>query len=267
MRHSFSLVCFFVAAFIFASVKLIKWLLKRRTTDKENAIRIVIEQFGEIDMLQDEVNKTFPNATKQHIQKEIIIAVLCIIASLIGPAILIGAHFQPYFFVVPVQALLVAYLIQRFLISQVYYPMLAFVGFAAIYLYFLQFLTQLVGAPLTIELYLNQIFSLEWDRLTGGEGLFNYVTLHMFWYIVLIVQILSTKNFTALWKKLFQSSFQYWAMLLFAVFIARFQSSAEWSVLYLNVFLLYGFFQQLLSIQQLQVWKEKLLHLIMQRKI
>lgn len=236
--------------------------LRRKDYEKDESVRIAIEQFGDIEMLQKEVNDTYPSSTKKHVQKEIVIAVICLIASLIGPAILIGAHFRPYLILAPLQALVMAYVFHRFIIKKQTYWLFSVIGFAAIYLFFLQFLPQIEGTALTFELYLNYLFSLEWNRLTGLNGLFEYVTIHMLWYVIILVQLLSTNNFVPVWKRICNASFQYWAMLLIAIFLARFQSSAEWSVLLLNVFLLYAFFQQTISINCILIWKEKLTRLL-----
>ncbi|WLD92629.1 permease prefix domain 1-containing protein [Alkalihalobacillus sp. AL-G] len=231
--------------------------LRRQYVIEEEAVRTAIDQFGEIQMLQDEVNQTYPSAVKQHAQKEITIGIVCLVATLIGPAILIGA--RPY---VPFLPLMFAYFIYRFVISQQKNAILSIVGFAAIYGCFFQFLPKIINSPLTFDLYIDQLFSLEWNQLTGPDGLFQFVTLHMMWYVILIKQLLDRKNYSPLWKRMSNVSFQYWAMLLVGLFLARFQSSGEMGVLFLNVFLLYAFLQQIVSVQEFKLWKEKLVRLI-----
>jgi hypothetical protein len=120
---------------------------------------------------------------------------------------------------------------------------------------------------LTIELYLQQLFSLEWDRLTGTSGLFEFATIHMMWYVIVAIKFFSIKNYIPVWKNVCNASFQYWAMLLIAVFVTRFQSSGEWAVLYLNVFLLYSFFQQTVSIQGIMIFKEKVSRILIRQKL
>jgi hypothetical protein len=241
--------------------------LKKQGVEERESIRTVIGQFGDIEMLQDEVNKTYPSFIKNHIQKEIIIAFICIIASLIGAAVLIGAHFRSYLIFAPIQALIIAYPLHRFIIMRQYYWLFSAIGFLAIYIFFLQLIPQFYGSRLTLELYVNQLFSLEWDRLTGMNGLFEFPTIHMMWYVIILVQILSPKNFNPIWKKICNASFQYWGILLLAILLARGQSSAEWGVLYLNVFLLYSFLQHTISIQRILIWKEKFSRILIRQPL
>lgn len=241
--------------------------LEKQNINKEVAIRTVLEQFGDICSLQKEVNETYPGSLKRHIQKEIIIAIICMVASVIGPMILIDAHFRSYLIIAPIQALIIAYIIFRFVVSRQTNWLISVIGFLAIYVYFIIGLLPLFhGATFTIDLYLKQLFSLQWDRLTGLNGLFEFVTIHMMWYVVISFQILSNKNDIPTWKKVINASFHYWAMILIAILFARFQSSAEWGVLYLNVFLLYTFLQQTISIDRVCIIKEKIgRHLIKQK--
>ncbi|MFZ3580069.1 permease prefix domain 1-containing protein [Virgibacillus sp. DJP39] len=240
--------------------------LLRDNVDEKEAIQAVIDQFGPIEMLQEEVNQTYPGSMKNHLIKEVIIGIICIIASVIGPGLLIGAYFQPYFILAPIQALVVAYIIHRFIIKKQTYWMFSVIGFIPIYVIFLQFLAQMYGAPLTLELYLSEIFSLDWDRLAGLNGLYEFPTLHMFWYIILLAQLVGGNNYVPVWKRMCNATFHYWSMLLIALVIARFQSSAEWSVISMNVILLYAFLQQVISNQQFIQWKERINRLVTKPK-
>jgi hypothetical protein len=241
--------------------------LRKKGIDEVTAIQTSIEHFGEIEMLQQEVNNTYPNAITSHVQREVLIGVIILIASIIGPSILIEAHFRAYFIIAPIQALILAYIIYRFVIKKQTYWVLSLVGFAASYIFFIQMLPQIYGSRLTLDFYASHLFSLEWDRLTGSNGLFEFVTIHMLWYVIITIQFFSRDTYTYIWKKICHASFQYWTMLLIAVFFARFQSSAEWGVLFLNVFLLYAFLQQTISIQALLIYKEKVRHLILRQRL
>lgn len=241
--------------------------LRGNHVDEKEAIQTVIDQFGPVEMLQEEVNQSYPSSMKNHLFKEVLIGIICIIASVIGPGLLIGAYFQPYFIFVPIQALVVAYFIHRFIIKKQTYWLFSVIGFIPIYVIFLQFLAQMYGTSLTLELYLSEIFSLDWNRLAGLNGLYEFPTLHMFWYIILLVQLVSGNNYVSVWKRICNATFQYWAMLLFALVIARFQSSAEWSVISMNVILLYAFLQQVISNQQLIQWKERINRLVAKSRV
>ncbi|WP_156291876.1 permease prefix domain 1-containing protein [Oceanobacillus salinisoli] len=236
--------------------------LRRDDVDEQEAIQIVIEQFGPVEMLKEEVNQTYPSSMKNHLFKEVLIGIICIVASVIGPGLLIGAYFQPYFIVAPIQALVVAYFIHRFIIKKQTFWMFSIIGFIPIYVIFLQFLSQMYGTPLTLELYLSEIFSLDWNRLAGINGLYEYPTLHMFWYFILLAQLVSGNNYVSVWKRMCNATFHYWAMLLVALVIAKFQTSAEWAVISMNVILLYTFLQEMISNQQFIQWKETIHRLV-----
>jgi hypothetical protein len=231
--------------------------LLKQGLEKSEAIQTVLEQFGDIQMIQTEVNQIYPSAVKSHIQKESVIAILCVLASIIGPMIIIGAHFQPYYIFASIFALLFAYIIHRFIARRQTDWKLSVLGLIIIYIFFLQLFERMYGTEMSLELYGAHLFTLDWNRLTGTSGLFEIVTLHMMWYVVIVYQFATNANYIPVWKRILNSSFQYWSMLLFGVFLARFQNSAEWSVLFINVFLLYTFLQHTLSIKAITTFSQK----------
>lgn len=241
--------------------------LRKQYIEREKAIQIVIEQFGDIQMLQTEVNDTYPNSIKNHVQKEVIIAILCVIASLIGPFILIGAHYQAYFILASLQSLIFAYVIHRFIIKRQNDWKLSLIGFIVIYIVFLQLLPQIYGTSLSFQLYFSQLFSLDWNRLTGFNGLFEFVTIQMMWYVIVAFQFMTIDNYIPVWKRILNASFQFWAMVLIGLFLARYQSSAESSVILLNVFLLYSFLQQTISIKRITIFREKVSRMLFRQTL
>lgn len=228
--------------------------LKKKGAAEDEAIHSALEQFGDIEMLQKEVNQTYPSSMNLHIQKEVMIVAICFIAALIGPVILIGASPQ----LLPPFAVLFAYFLNRYVVSRMNNPFISLIGFLAIYSYFVYLFADLSISPLTLDFYVSQLFSLQLDRLAGSSGLFEFVTIHMMWYVMLLVKLLSNCNYIPLWKRFVNSTFQFWAMVFLGVFFARFQGNAEGVVLYLNTFLLYGFLQQVISVSGLKMWIEKL---------
>lgn len=236
--------------------------LRRKNVDEKVAIQAAIDQFGPVEMLKEQVHKTYPSSTKNHILKEILIGMICIFASIIGPGLLIGAHFQPYFIGAAIPALVIAYLIHRFIVKKQTNWLFSIIGFIPIYAVFLHFLAQMHRTPLTLKIYFSEIFSLDWNRLAGLTGLYEFPTLHMFWYVILLVQIFNVNNYLPVWKRLCNATFQYWAMVIIALLIGRFQPSAEWSVITMNVMVLYAFLHQVISSQLLIKWKGSLLRLV-----
>lgn len=241
--------------------------LRKRDIEKNEAIETVLSQFGDISMLQEEINQTYPSSLKKHLQKEITIAMICLIASVVGPIILIKASFSAYYIVASLTALLIGYVSYRFIIKKQTFWLFSIIGLVPIYIVFIQLMKQMSGLPLTFEIYLNQIFSLKWNELTGSNGLFEFTTLHMMWYLVVALQIISSRNYIPVWQKICNASFHYWALLLLGLFFARFQSSSELAVIYLNVFLLYSFLQQVISIDWILVYKEKVSRMFVRKVI
>lgn len=234
---------------------------------REQAVRTVLEQFGGIEMLQHEVNRAYPSPFKQHVLKELLIALLSLAACLIGPKLLIGAVFQPYFILAPAVFLVMAYALYHLVIKHQTNWILSLIGVAAVYGYFLQLLLPESGAVFTSGWYIKQLFTLEWGRLAGASGLFNFVTLHMFWYALIAVRLLTDNHYIPVWKRIANASFHYWAMLLAAVLLARWQPSSELSVLLLNVFLIYAFWQQALSLESLTRLKQKINRMMIRQEL
>lgn len=241
--------------------------LLQKNVEKEVAVRTVLEQFGGIEMLQAEVNQTYPGSVRNAIIKELLIAALCLLACLIGPWLLIGAIFQSYFIYAPILFLMLAAGVYHLLVKHQTYWLFSLAGTAAIYSFFLYLFLPQMGGVFTPELYAQQLFTLDWNRLTGPSGLFNLVTLHMLWYVLILVQLVLANNYIPVWKQVCNAGFQYWAMLLAGVFLARWQPSAETSVLLANVFLLYAFFQQTLSPEGFIRLKKKIGRLLMRQDL
>ncbi len=241
--------------------------LLKKNMGKEEAVRTALEQFGGIEMLRAEVNQTYPGSVRNTIIKELFIAAFCLLACLIGPGLLIGAIFQSYFIYAPLLFISMAAGVYHLLVKHQTSWLFSLAGTAAIYSFFLYFFLPQAGEAYTPELYIQQLFTLEWNRLTGPAGLFNLVTLHMFWYVLIVVQLILDNNYIPVWKRISNASFQYWAMLLAGVFLARWQPSAETSVLLANVFLLYAFFQQILWPEGLIRLKEKISRLLVRQNL
>nr|WP_286183720.1 permease prefix domain 1-containing protein [Bacillus sp. ISL-55] len=241
--------------------------LQKQGMGRSEAIKSVLEQFGDMQMIQAEVNESYPSAIKSQIQKESVIGIICIIASLIGPMILIGAYFQPYFISASLIALVFAYLVHRFIAKRQSDWSLSVIGLIAIYVFFFQFFKKMSGSSLSLDQYSVHLFTLDWNRLTGSGGLFEFVTIHMMWYVIIAMQFITSNNYTPVWKRILNSSFQYWAMLLIGVFLAMFQSSGEWSVLFINVFLLYAFLQHTISIKVITIFSQKVSRMFYRQSI
>ncbi|MFT4415615.1 hypothetical protein ACLM5H_17300 [Fredinandcohnia humi] len=232
--------------------------LRKQGAQKGEAIQTVIQQFGTIPLLQQEINQTYPSSIKNHIYKEIIIAIICIAASIVGPGLLIGAYFQAYFVTTPILALLFAHFIYRYIVKKQTYWLFSIIGLALIYALFIQLFQSIIGNDWNMNTYITNLFSLNWSDLTGENGIFEFTTVHMMWYVIIAMQIISKNNFFPIWQKVCNASFHFWSMLLIGIMLARFQSSAEWAMIYLNVFLLYAFLQQVVSMNLVLVCKERM---------
>ncbi|MBO8171952.1 MAG: hypothetical protein H0Z33_08680 [Bacillaceae bacterium] len=233
-----------------------------RGMEKEKAVQEVLKQFGDPDMLQEQVNQVYPSFWKQHVQKEAVIWSLILLAALTGPSLLIGAHFRVYFITVPLTTLLLGYVVYHFFLKRISHPLLALVVVPPVYLYFIYLFYVSMGKPWTPGVHLEQMFSVRWDELTGLDGIFTYPSLHMLWYGVILWKWVTLKHGQSFWQVVGKASTEYWLFALIGVWMARLAPSAEWGVFQMNVLLLYGFLQQIISPSGLVVWKNRVAYWI-----
>lgn len=239
--------------------------LMKKGMDKDEAINAAIQQFGEVEPLKEEVNRTYPSARKLHYQKELFIWLTCMLAAMIGPYLLIRAHFNIGFILTPMIFLAVSYALYHYVVKRISFPVVALLLVPVIYWFFINtfFSYSDPNHPdyqFTFERYAQVIFSLDWNELTGSEGIFTFPALHMLWYAVILWKMAAHKRDQSLWKTISIASFQYWAMAFIGVLFARGASSAEAGVIEMNILLLYGFLQQIVYPLDWVIWKQKIIH-------
>ena len=212
--------------------------------EREKSIDIAIQQFGSPELLKQEVTEVYASTKKQHRLKESAIWIICLIAAAIGPYILIKAQFSFGFILTTVLALLFYYVVYHKIIK-VIPNLISYFALLPIYIFWV-FVFLTLGNEVSAEQYITNLFTLDWSRLTGVDGIFQFPTLHMLWYITVLVVILTYRH-KAMIKQVVITSFRYWTMLTVGLALAKIAPNSETSVIVLNVALLYAFLQQIVS--------------------
>ncbi len=207
-----------------------------------------MRQFGEIGRLQKEVNESYPSARKMLFLKELIVWAVCLSACLVGPGLLIGAHFRVDFITFPLTVLLFCSAIYHCAVRRIIFPKAR--GFALFLLYgsFVLF----IAGEFSFAYFAENLFSF---RLAGSEGIYTIASLHGLWLVVCIFAMAGKRRKPG--SELVRSSFEYWFMAMTGLLLSFLAPSAERSVLIMNVFLLYGFLQQIVVPQSAVILKNK----------
>ncbi|MGI6450173.1 MAG: permease prefix domain 1-containing protein [Desulfitobacteriia bacterium] len=216
--------------------------LVREGLPKEEARQLAIRQFGAPELLRQDIAQVYAAAGKEHFFKELLIWIICLTAAAIGPYILIKAQFSFDFILTAGFVLFFFYFIYHKIIKII--P--AIIGYLAVlplYAFWVYLFLNLEN-DFSMKLYLDNLFTLDWSRLTGVDGIFRLPTLHLLWYLIIVVIILSLGKKLIL-KAVLTASFRYWALLTTGFILAKAAPSSEASVLILNVVLIYAFLQQI----------------------
>jgi len=220
---------------------------------KEEAVKLAMEQFGSPDQLRPEFQKSHIPSWKQRMSKEILIWLICLVATSIGPSLLINAHYTILFVVAPLMFLIVCALLYHGVIQKVRYPILWIAMFLLLYGIFTWDMIQLHS----FKLFMVELVTF---RL-GSEGLATLSIFHLLWFGVLL------RFLHKGWRSLARTSYEYWTMLIIAVYLVRAEiltNSGEGNVLLLNTFLLYVFLQQMIESGVVVKIKNKMKHWLAQ---
>lgn len=216
---------------------------------------MAIQQFGKPELLKKEVAQIYLYTRRQQRLKELAIWIVCLIAASIGPYILIKAHFSIGFILTSAFTLLCFYFVYHKVIK-VIPNVITYIAVLPLYAFWVYMFLKL-GNEFNIGYYTSNLFTLDWSRLTGVDGIFQFPTLHMLWYTIVVVNILSPSN-KAMLERVIVSSFQYWTMLAIGLALAMIAPNSESSVIILNVALLYAFLQQIVSIMKFKLYRNYL---------
>ena len=218
--------------------------LIQRGFSQDEAIEMAIQQFGTPELLKQEIAQIYLLSRKQQRLKELSIWIICLIAASIGPYLLIEAYYSIGFTLTSALALVLYYFVYHKIIKNI--PnLMAYIAILPIYAFWVYAFLKL-GNEVSLGQYIHNLFSLDWSRLTGVDGLFQFPTLHMLWYIIVLINILSPCNKSII-KSITISSFRYWSTLAVGLALAKISPSSETTVLVMNVALLYAFLQQIVS--------------------
>lgn len=208
---------------------------------ENEAIMLSLEQFGEPSLIESEVKKGFMNHKKSFFLKEMFIWMICLVAVTVGPMLLINAEYSPWFMLGTIVILAICYCIYHFILSKVSSPIFFMLGAAISYSFFVY----LVITQSSFEFVLSQFTSFT----LSGEGLFTIPMLHIFWVLIIILSWFSNTGSRSIRFVITKSTFRFWTMIAISFAIVVFEiltNSGEGKVILLNVFLLYGFLQEVI---------------------
>jgi hypothetical protein len=181
----------------------------------------------EVDTLQSGLKRSVVTIRNMQLLKELLIWIICLLAAISGPSFLIGAHFQLYF---------------------ILYPLILLIACTAIYHILIKrgshLIVSLVGLPLAYGIYY-----FNWKPILDGYGLFTASTLHILWVLMIGCVLIVQRSDKNKWYSVIRASFEYWFMILIAIYIVTkewISFSSEMNVVLLNLFLIYGLLQQLI---------------------
>lgn len=208
-----------------------------------------------LDKELSEIKKSFHSPFKKHLLKEIVVWMICLVAASVGPILLINAHYKLYFITWTVVLLAVCYSLYHFVFRRITVPIILLMGAVIYYGSFVYFLSQRTS----LEYFFNSLFSF---RLSG-DGLFTNAIIHLLWLFLILVTL--QKQSASRWIPVIKSTFEYWAMIMLALFIVNTElltNSGEGKVMILNVFLLYVFLQEVVDPEFLIKSKNKVKYLL-----
>ncbi len=209
---------------------------------KDESIQLAIQQFGEVPLLKSEINRNFLNPRRLHFMKELIIWFICLVATSIGPSLLIDAHYSIFFSIGTIVLLGICYVIYYFVLKGIKASYIKALGLLLLYASFIY----LVVHENSFMYFISELFSFN----LSGDGLFTISIIHLLWMIIIGKHLLTRSFDKQQLLNIIQSSFKYWSMIIIGLFIIVTElltNSGEGKVIIGNVFLLYGFLEQVID--------------------
>ncbi len=221
---------------------------------EQEAIKLVLQQFGDAAKLREEVKRSYPAPRSMMWLKELLIWALCLTAASVGPWLFIDARYSVFFVIFPMLVLLVCAFVFHVLLSRIACPPLWMIpGTLLLYAAFLFFVVRLTS----LELVWTQFTTLSWS----GDGLFTMSIIHLMWAAVVAYRLISSSSSSARMSAAVRSSFEFWMMNLVSLLIVSsglLSDSGEGNVFILNLFLLYGTLHQVVNPRFMVITKNKL---------
>jgi hypothetical protein len=188
------------------------------------------------------INKNHQSAKKLNFLKELLVWLICIVATSIGPSLLISAPYDIAFSIASVILLVICCVSYHFIIKWLNHTYISIFGLCTLYGYFIYFIVY----ENSITYFLHQLLVF---RLRG-DGFFTLSMMHLLWIIVIIKKLVILPLSKQTILNIVQSSFEYWAVIMLSILIIRTEiitNSGEGKVIIGNVFLLYIFLQQFID--------------------
>lgn len=216
---------------------------------QEQSIIDTIDQFGEVDIVRKKIKRNYPNTLYEFFLKEIIIGLVLVLAIIIGPKLLNLQYFNNTslrIIVFPLLILMFAIPFQNFILKRINAWQIAFVAICVIYLWYI--VASFDNQGFSLNSMLRFVFSISLSNFINGyQGLFTFHTIHFFWFIILLMQFTNRDSRYKVWQLMIFSSFQYWGMICFGVFITSIlHINSESSVIFVNIFFISSVLEQIL---------------------
>lgn len=237
--------------------------LKATGYSEAEAAKLAMERFGSAEHLQADVRRSFWTAGQVYWFKEAIIWALCLLASALGPGLLIGAKYELIFTVAPLCLLIVFCLLHQgvqvaahagrgilrripggntagervAMVVRMLGALISYIGVMSIFV--LWGPIDSMGSPVGI---LRELLAM--PVLESSLGLFTPKMVHLLWVALLLWRVGARQLPGSRIQVLVQASLAYWLRLLAAclLVVALGQSiPAEAQVLMLNSAILYSF--------------------------
>jgi hypothetical protein len=188
------------------------------------------------------INKNHLIIKKVNFIKELVIWLICVVATSIGPSLLIKAPYQIAFSIYPLLLLGICCVSYHLIIKRLKHLYIGITGLCTIYGYFIYLMVH----QTSFNYFLRELFRF---RLSG-DGFLTISMIHLLWVVIIIKHLLTSSFSKQHALKIIQSSFEYWAIIMISILIMRTEiltNSGEGKVIIGNVFLLYIFFQQFIG--------------------
>ncbi|WP_202079014.1 permease prefix domain 1-containing protein [Caldalkalibacillus salinus] len=211
-------------------------LMQAEELSEKEATKKAMAQFGAEDLLQNEVKSHFNSVYKQHITKESLIWLICLIAGSIGPVLLINAQYQSYFVTAPLMCLLICYGLYHCVLKRSSLLSVSIVGLPILYGAFVYF----YSSRTSFNEFLVQLVPQNIGDLAGSGGVFTLSSLHILWAVIIACTFINyrKKGYNKRWQvAAVRSSFEYWFMILLALVVVNTEiltNSAERKTIILN---------------------------------
>jgi hypothetical protein len=230
-------------------------------TTHEQAVKQTIDQFGDTETIRKRISQNYPSTLREFLFRELIIVLILIMSIIIGPIFLLN----DYRIASMLGAILIPFLTLLLVVPFKYLVLNRIKTWKVSLLLTIVIYVGLIGSEVfssgsSLAVIVGQIFSFNiYNYVNGSSGLFTMASIHLFWILILVNQLIVNKSRTTLFQRMISSSFQYWGMLLFGIIVTiSLPSNSETQIVFINTLFISTFLEQILSDQIIHLIDKKL---------